>query len=188
MRMQLTRDFYIPRDVADLNEIKDECGTVIYTFTNSRGKPAAMGFAGKAAKPAFHYYFGDEDKRAKHCSLWVQGIKGRQAATAARRAERSAPHSLKEGDIMVSSWGYSMTFVDFYVVTKTTANSVTLEEIGSKIVSGDGWGGRVTADPSVRTGKLQTVRVDGKDNSCKVGRSHYASKWDGTDRYFNRCD
>lgn len=44
-----------------------------------------------------------------------------------------------EGDIFVSSWGYSMTLVDFYQVTKVskTGKSVNVRKLASKVVSGN---------------------------------------------------
>lgn len=44
-----------------------------------------------------------------------------------------------EGDIFVSSWGYSMTLVDFYQVTKVskTGKSVSVRRLASKVVSGN---------------------------------------------------
>ena len=43
-----------------------------------------------------------------------------------------------EGDIFVSSWGYSMTLVDFYQVTKVskTGKSVNVRKLASKVVPG----------------------------------------------------
>lgn len=42
------------------------------------------------------------------------------------------------GDVFVSEWGYSMTLVDFYQVVKVskTGKSVTVREIGRKVVDG----------------------------------------------------
>ena len=47
--------------------------------------------------------------------------------------------SIREGDIFVSSWGYSMNLVDFYQVTKVskTSKSVSVRKLASKVVSGD---------------------------------------------------
>lgn len=42
-------------------------------------------------------------------------------------------HSFKIDDIMVSSFGYDQINVAFYVVTKTTKTTVTLQRIGTKI-------------------------------------------------------
>ena len=42
------------------------------------------------------------------------------------------------GDIMVSSWGYDQTNVDFYQVVKTTKTMVAIRRINKKVVSGQG--------------------------------------------------
>lgn len=41
--------------------------------------------------------------------------------------------SMKQGDILVSSWGYEQTNVDFYEVVKVTAKTVTLVPIERKV-------------------------------------------------------
>ena len=40
---------------------------------------------------------------------------------------------MKQGDILVSSWGYEQTNVDFYEVVKVTAKTVTLIPIERKV-------------------------------------------------------
>lgn len=86
--MKLDRSIYIPRpETADLQEIRrEELGAVCYTFTNSRGKPCAMGFAGKRAKPSFHYSYLSEERRDKAVSEFFEG----QERAAAYKAEQAA--------------------------------------------------------------------------------------------------
>ena len=38
--------------------------------------------------------------------------------------------ALSAGDILVRSWGYDQTNIDFYVVTRRTPKTVTVREIG----------------------------------------------------------
>ena len=46
-------------------------------------------------------------------------------------------HALTAGSILVSSWGYEQTNVDFYMVTRTTKTSVYIRKIRSVVtVSG----------------------------------------------------
>ena len=44
----------------------------------------------------------------------------------------TAPH-ITPGTIYVSSWGWEQTNVDYYIVTKRTAKTITLQRIGSKL-------------------------------------------------------
>ena len=46
---------------------------------------------------------------------------------------KTAPHTLAVGDILYSSWGYSMTIVNWYQVIAVTPKMVTVAEIRSRI-------------------------------------------------------
>lgn len=43
----------------------------------------------------------------------------------------------KVGDILSSTWGYSMVIVDYYQVVAVTAKMITVRKIASKNVDGD---------------------------------------------------
>jgi hypothetical protein len=65
----------------------------------------------------------------------------REAAKAARRAERSArlkatPNLFRVGMIFSNSWGYDQTNVDFYQVVRVTPRGVYIRGIGAKAVPG----------------------------------------------------
>lgn len=107
------------------------------------------------------------------------------------------PSTPKVGDILYSSWGYSMTIVDFYKVIKMTASgkSITLQRMQSETVDGDaGYEGYVM--PSRHENKteqpLKNKRIspnrDGDGYSVKINSSAHAYKWDGKKKYFNRMD
>ena len=45
---------------------------------------------------------------------------------------------MKKGDILVSSWGYEQTNIDFYKVVGVTPKSVKIVKLGQKVIkSGD---------------------------------------------------
>ena len=46
-------------------------------------------------------------------------------------------------DIVYTSWGYSMTLVDFYKVISVGPKSIRIRELESKVVSGDGMVGNI---------------------------------------------
>ena len=56
----------------------------------------------------------------------------KKSAAATRKTEtvkeEKNDHNLKVGDVLVSSWGYEQTNVDFFVVVKTTKTSVYVKE------------------------------------------------------------
>ena len=42
-----------------------------------------------------------------------------------------ARHDYNVGDVLYSSWGYDQTNIDFYVVLKVTASTITIRELAS---------------------------------------------------------
>jgi hypothetical protein len=103
-----------------------------------------------------------------------------------RRASR-AQKPLAEvavGDIFYSSWGYDQTNVDFYQVIKRTATTVTVAEIRSKIVGGQG-GPSEKVMPMVGSfdarGKKGRKKLKEYDGTPYVQMSSYehAYLWDG---------
>ena len=99
------------------------------------------------------------------------------------------------GSILVCSWGYSMTLVDFYKVIKETAKTVLVQAIGSKEIS-DTMGylsGHAIPDENKILEEQLRVYKKYHDNGCslksrKRGFAKYFSKWDGEPQYFNHCD
>ena len=65
----------------------------------------------------------------------------------AYRLHTAAPHDLKVGDILYSSWGYDQTNIDFYQVTAVGVHSVKIREIEQKVVGGSTGSDLVTAEP-----------------------------------------
>lgn len=101
---------------------------------------------------------------------------------------------IKIGDVLVCSWGYSMTLVDFYKVVKVTAKSAYLAKMGSKVVEQDNYAGHSRVMPSgiCSTEKplmrrIQKSRYDGS-LYCKITDYQYARPWDGNSKYFNDMD
>jgi hypothetical protein len=82
----------------------------------------------------------------------------KQQHDAERRAKLAQPHGLTVGAVLVSSWGYDQTNVDFYEVTKVIgARTVEVREIAAEAVhTGDMTGrcvpvpGRYTSEPMRR--------------------------------------
>lgn len=112
-----------------------------------------------------------------------------KARVAERRKDRNGERQLEVGDILYSSYGYSMSLGDFYRVTKLVGKqSVEVEELSKESVDGDGWSGHHVP---VLEGK--GTPVEGRfrvtnGSTIKVGYSQYAHKWDGRPKYYNTMD
>lgn len=91
----------------------------------------------------------------------------------------SVSHTLVLGDILMSTWGYEQTQVDFYeVIQLNTKKSVTIRQIKSQVIEGStGYHGECVPCPDQYIGEPILKRVC-QNNDIKLG-SHYANKWDG---------
>lgn len=184
MRMNMPRDFYLPK--CDHLQPVDctETDAAIYTYEIAGGT-YSIGFVGKAAKPAFHYRHHTEAKRSEYIAGFIAGRKDAAEAKAKRQAERKAPHTLKVGDILVSSWGYDQTNIDYYQVTRVPgANTVEIREIGCDSTPEQGFmTASKTAKPNAFIGEPMLKRVSA-GNSVRIASYAHAHLWDGkADRY-----
>ena len=120
-------------------------------------------------------------------------VKIKEKLEKVRDADPSWP---KVGDILYSSWGYSMTIVDFYKVIKVSPSgkSISLQPLHSDVVEGDaGYTGYVMPSKSENRSKkpIPNKRVSPTGlhgYSVKINNVANAYKWDGKKRYFNRMD
>src|SRR6185312_8791289 len=105
------RESYIPKGALKIVAKKAEA--VAYVATMASGKLHAVGFAGKAQKPSFNYSFRTEARCAAYITRFFAAVAARAEGVAKARAERSKPHTLQVGQVLVSSWGYDQTNIDF---------------------------------------------------------------------------
>ncbi|MBO0596960.1 hypothetical protein I2485_07020 [Nesterenkonia sp. E16_7] len=73
-------------------------------------------------------------------------------------------HGLPVGTVLVSSWGYDQTNIDFYEVTKATPKTVLIRPISTVKEDGEAWG-HYTASP-------QRGAFTGDAFRCKVQDPH----------------
>ena len=114
-------------------------------------------------------------------------------ATAKDYGANKTPQDVEVGDILMSSWGYSMSLVDFYKVIERKKSSIKLVNLKDKVVDGDGMSGKVV--PTTETEKDQYV--DGKlfrigtkwskDVVCQVN-GHSVVYWNGKPQTFDKWD
>lgn len=182
--MNLTRDFYLPKS-QDLKPV--DCSgadAAVYTYS-VLDKPYAIGFHGKAAKPDFHNRFSNEDQRSQHIARYIEGRRARAKMMTERKAEQSTNHTLKVGDILVSSWGYDQTNIDFYQVIRVVSpKSVEICAIEAKSGPEDGFmTAHCVANKDAFKGKAMIKRAN-HTNSVRIASYAHASPWNGkAERY-----
>lgn len=170
-RYKSTRESHIPADAR-------ECplaGGVAYLY--ERGDvPYAVGFAGKAQKPTFHYRFKDADRRAEFVNAWGDRLIGAaQARDERSQARKAFQHSLEVGDILRASWGYDQTNIDFYEVIAVNGKAVTIREIAQQKQETGYMSGDCVPVPGNYTGKPMRKLVQA-GNCVKIESFAYARK------------
>lgn len=110
----------------------------------------------------------------------------------------------KVGDILISSWGYDQTNIDYYKVVRTTDKSVWIQQVRSKALEQVGWahyvvaptddttyevrdwntGELVTKSHSITRHKIQEPFSFDKDGGywVKLNSFSHAKLWDGIAR------
>lgn len=99
-------------------------------------------FVGKSVKPAAHYSFRSEEKRADYVKRWLiaqdEYVARKAAAAAEVKAKKAAGHKLEVGSVLRASWGYDQTNIDYYeVVAKVGSRMVEIRELCQESVESE---------------------------------------------------
>ena len=115
-------------------------GSALYVY-EAAGRPYAIAFRGTARQSCLHFSFRTEDQRQAEVLRFKASVEGAIERKTARMTERKAAgHGLTAGQILVSSWGYDQTNVDFYIVTRLAGRkSVYLRKLAQNTVEVTGW-------------------------------------------------
>jgi hypothetical protein len=130
MKNRFPREFYIPKGAA---KVADKASTAVAYVYERQGVLYALGFAGKADKPSFHYRFRTAASREQSLRGYFDRIqrweKTRRERAEARKVQANA---YKVGDVLHTSWGYDQTNVEYFQVTEVRGKYVILREIGQE--------------------------------------------------------
>ena len=151
------------------------------------GMPIVAIFFGKRTKAESHTRFQTAALRDKFVAATVQTHHNSLKAQAEYRAKRRAANvrKLVIGDILVSSWGYEQTNIDYYQVTKLVGKaSVEITPIGQRRKETAFMQGTCVPVPGDFTGEPLRKRVQGSDY-VKITSYSYAWKWDGKPRHWS---
>lgn len=96
-----------------------------------------------------------------------------------KEARKAFVTSLKEGDVLVCSWGFDQTNVDFYMVQKVcSAKTVELVPVAGKSVRETGWASDMVVATKKVCGEPFKARVS-EGNGVKLSSYQWASPYDG---------
>jgi hypothetical protein len=166
--------------------IETNTDAAIYVFTDKRDRPCLIGWAGKAVKPTWHHYFRDGADRAQFVAKKIEDRKAHAARKAELKAEEAKPTTIKEGDILVSSWGYDQTNVDFYqVVKRSGAQWLTLQKIDQKSEETAWCQGTTVPIPGQFSQNSNPFRRHAIRDSVRITSYARAYPWDGRPRHWS---
>jgi hypothetical protein len=174
---------YIPAG-AQVVEYQEIPAVIVLSESSKSGKPYAIGYRGKAGKPSFNYSFRSLEERERYVSEWLKNQLAWNERKAAQRAERSKPHTLAVGDVLVSSWGYDQTNIDYYEVVRVVGpSSVEIQQISQSVVGESGGPSeKVVPNKGSYIGAPMLKRAN-STNSVHLTSYSSASPWSGQPRH-----
>ena len=149
---------------------------------NNQERWTAICFTRQSFRPRWHYTFQSEDARQSYITRAVAARAEHQATVCARRAKRYQQHTLVVGDVLVSSWGYDQTNVDFYQVVGRTAKTVQYIALGKTVADDSSEGVYMVIPEKFRQpGKVYTAKIKG--NGWRISSFEFANPWDGKPKH-----
>lgn len=133
---------YIPKGAVKVADKKSDAVAYIYEAPrNGKTVPCAIIYFGKQNKPVGHYQFGStpkvngEQMRAKRIAELFAARQAVADYKAKCNAERKAyVNNYKVGEILVCSWGYDQTNIDWYEVVGVRGQMVDIRPIAKKYI------------------------------------------------------
>jgi hypothetical protein len=181
--LTLTREFYVPAGIEPMELGGGGGDATVYSWdTEGDGSTFfhALCFHGKAAKPDVRLWFRTDESRSRALANYLDGRRRTVNRRAERKVERSAPHTLKVGDILDSSWGYDQTNIDYYEVVRVVGpHTVEIRELAQERTDTAFMQGDCVPVPGKYIGPVERHAANAS-NSVKVRDfGVWASPWDG---------
>lgn len=183
----MPREFHLPPHARETPPITPS-GTdlAIYKYED-KGVLYGIAFQAKSNKPVWHYRFRNEQDFEREVESTAQARRMTLQHKVDKMLDRRMrQHDLKVGDILVSSWGYDQTNIDFYEVTSIIGKQVTIREIATRFTEQNGpAGNKVVPIPGRYVGPemRKLPSGSGANVSVKINGHQYARKWDGSAQY-----
>ncbi len=143
-----------------------------------------------------HYVYKTLEEAKTAAEKWINNIKSNierknkdKEEQRARNKEATADQFYKIGDIIVNTWGYDQTNVEFYQVTEIKNKSIFIKEIGQDISEGSMMGHGMACDviPDINNfldnGDSYLLRVKAEGILSNPESFYYMHKWNGKPQY-----
>lgn len=136
-------------------------------FYERNGQPCARGYRGRALKPAFALRYRSAERRTKHVSEFMAAC---HEQAASKKVESNKTRTLEIGNVLVASWGYDQTNIDYYMVTQLIGKAmVEVCKIGKDTNPTEFMQGECIPDKSNIIGEPMRKNPDG--DTIKVGHT-----------------
>lgn len=179
---------FLPTDARNVEPVTPE-GTDIQVWkyeSDVRGqkRPCAIAYMGRSAKPLFHSCFLSEHSRESAIEDYAKSRRYSLGEKQKKQQERREfKHEFEIGTILVSSWGYDQTNIDYYQVTKILGpQMVEIREIGKKYLGSESTQDKVMPDKDHFVGPAMRKKVS-PGHYVRITSFQSASKWDGKPDY-----
>ncbi|WP_424196631.1 hypothetical protein ACMYR3_17055 (plasmid) [Ampullimonas aquatilis] len=160
---QLRRNFV--GDCAELifndDQLKAQCFLIM---SGHLQRAICTGFSGNRKRPDFNLSFKNDELAREYCSQWSEKLKADELLKVQREAEKKANNirQLVVGDVMVCSWGYEQTNINYYQVTRLVgACSVEIRAIARQATEQRDMSGECTPLIDEFIGEPMVKRVEG---------------------------
>jgi len=134
----------------------------------------------------YHYVYKTAESRTKYIESFVKRAKEMiEYKENKKQARKNFKNPAKVGDILVSSWGYDQTNIDYYQVLAVKNKTIKIREIGYATMECTNWEQHLVTpgkDQFVKDSPELTrlVQPSGTEAySIKINECSYAWPWDG---------
>lgn len=182
-----------------------ELGYTLEFKTNPNGKPVAQAYKIaeksrlKYKKFLFNFFFATEERMNEFINQKLKELTERKEKQEREKKQKQeaaksikASQYFKLGDIIVNTWGWEQSNVDYYKIIGLTDKCIRVRSIGSKIeeksIYSHGMACNVLPDPEKEGDKEYLLKLKPSHDLksiyiCNPERYYYFHKWDGRSNY-----
>ena len=173
------RQRYIPTSSRKISSKHSQAVVYIYTKND---KPCAVAFrGGRSFKPAWNYRFPSE----AHMEHRIKQFFNIERKNHEYRESLKKAHTANVGDILVASWGYDQTNIDFYQVVELRGKTMVMLRELKQDRTGQGWGGSSRCTPRKDDFASEPFRKKLDANNVATIDHANAYPWDGKPCYWS---
>lgn len=159
----------------------------IGVVTLENGRVLCKGYSGKRNNHDFYYSFTSLSKAESFIENYIESLKNKAASKMTYAVEKKKRSNgflekLEKGMILVTSWGYEQTNVEFFEVVQVKGCSVFLREISCDLSETGFMCGNALPRKGEYVGEIIKRVVRGGDY-VKISDSRSAHLWDGRAMY-----